>query len=69
MSNLSDQVILVTGASRGIGAAAAIEMAKQGARLCLSSRSAAACSDTLEKIKMLAGRHLLQVAICQIIEL
>jgi 3-oxoacyl-[acyl-carrier protein] reductase len=55
MRNLSEQVILVTGASRGIGAAAAIELAKQGARLCLSSRSAAACSDTLEKIKNAGG--------------
>ncbi|MEH6526298.1 MAG: SDR family oxidoreductase [Sneathiella sp.] len=55
MSNLSDQVILVTGASRGIGAAAAIELAKQGAKLCLSSRSAAACSDTLETIRNAGG--------------
>ncbi|USG62311.1 SDR family oxidoreductase [Sneathiella marina] len=55
MSNLSDQVILVTGASRGIGAAAAVELAKQGAKLCLSSRSAAACSDTLKIIKNAGG--------------
>lgn len=55
MSSLSNQVILVTGASRGIGAATAIELAKQGAKLCLSSRSAAACSDTLEKVRNTGG--------------
>jgi 3-oxoacyl-[acyl-carrier protein] reductase len=55
MNTLSGQVILVTGASRGIGASTAVELAKQGAKLCLSSRSAAACSDTLEQITNAGG--------------
>ncbi|MCF8466665.1 MAG: SDR family oxidoreductase [Sneathiella sp.] len=55
MGKLSDQVIIVTGASRGIGAAAAIELARNGAKLCLSSRSAAACSSILEQIKNEGG--------------
>ena len=50
MSNLSGKVVIVTGASRGIGAAAAIKLAQAGAQLSISSRKAAACSDTLETI-------------------
>jgi len=55
MSHLSNQVIIVTGASRGIGAAAAIALAENGAKLCLSSRSAASCSGVLEEIKNAGG--------------
>ena len=55
MGKLSGQVIIVTGASRGIGAAAAIELAQNGAKLCLSARSAAACSGVLEQIKNAGG--------------
>jgi len=50
MNTLSKKVVIVTGASRGIGAAAAIELARAGAKLSISSRNAAACSDTLETI-------------------
>ena len=55
MGQLSDQVIIVTGASRGIGAAAAITLAEQGATLCLSARAAASCSTVLEEIKNKGG--------------
>ncbi|MBO0334186.1 SDR family oxidoreductase [Sneathiella sp. CAU 1612] len=55
MSQLSDQVIIVTGASRGIGAAAALELARNGAKLCLSARSASSCSGILEQIKNAGG--------------
>lgn len=55
MNQLTDQVIIVTGASRGIGAAAAIALAESGAKLCLSSRSAAGCSGVLEEIKNAGG--------------
>jgi NAD(P)-dependent dehydrogenase (short-subunit alcohol dehydrogenase family) len=55
MGQLTDQVIIVTGASRGIGAAAAIELAAGGAKLCLSARAASSCSGVLEKIKNAGG--------------
>lgn len=55
MGQLSDKVAIVTGASRGIGAAAAIELARQGAKVSLSARTAAACNDTLQQISDLGG--------------
>ncbi len=50
MGILSDKVIILTGASRGIGAAAAIELASLGAKLSLSSRNKDACADTVKTI-------------------
>ena len=50
MSDLKDKVVIVTGASRGIGAAAAIELAARGARVVAAARNASACSDVLEQI-------------------
>ncbi|MFQ3585379.1 MAG: SDR family NAD(P)-dependent oxidoreductase, partial [Cyanobacteriota bacterium] len=37
MSSLANQVVLITGASAGIGEAVALEAAKQGARLVLAA--------------------------------
>lgn len=47
MSELNDQVALVTGASRGIGAAIAKEMFRLGAKVVLSARNL----DTLEQLR------------------
>lgn len=46
MSKLEDRVVIVTGASRGIGAAAARAFAAAGARVVLAARSA----DTIEQL-------------------
>jgi NADP-dependent 3-hydroxy acid dehydrogenase YdfG len=40
MSDLADKVVLITGASTGIGRAAAIAFRQQGARVALAARSA-----------------------------
>lgn len=44
------KVVLITGASRGIGEATAEAMADQGARVILSSRNADACQKVADKI-------------------
>lgn len=55
MQKLKDQAIIVTGASRGIGAAAALALAENGAKLCLSARTAAACAAVMEEIRNAGG--------------
>lgn len=55
MNSLSEKVILLTGASRGIGAAAAIELVSQGAKLCISSRNAADCQHVVDAIQSTGG--------------
>ena len=50
MADLSGKVVLVTGASRGIGAAAATALAKAGARVMLTARAGARCADVAHAI-------------------
>lgn len=58
MSNtFADQVVLITGASRGIGAATALAFAREGARVVLNYRSdEASAQQTLAEVKT-AGGH------------
>ena len=61
MSSLRDQVALVTGSSRGIGAAIAKLFAQQGARVVVHGRDAEALSSVRREIE-LAGGHTMQVS-------
>lgn len=56
MNSLSEKVILLTGASRGIGAAAAIEMASRGAKLCIGARKAEDCQNIVDHIQSAGGK-------------
>lgn len=53
---LDGRVAIVTGGSRGIGRAIAMGMAAEGARVVISSRSRAACTETVEAIVEAGGQ-------------
>ncbi|MFC0385297.1 SDR family NAD(P)-dependent oxidoreductase [Muricoccus vinaceus] len=52
---LEGRVALVTGASRGIGAAVAVELARLGAHLVLTARSQGGLEETDDRIRALGG--------------
>jgi NAD(P)-dependent dehydrogenase (short-subunit alcohol dehydrogenase family) len=49
--DLSGQVVIITGSSRGIGRAAAEIMASLGAKIVVSSRKLDACEDVVAAIR------------------
>ena len=53
---LHDKIVLITGASRGIGAEAARQLAKRGAHVVLAARSGAALESNAEAIRALGGQ-------------
>lgn len=59
---LKDKVAIVTGASRGIGQAIALELARQGAKLVLSASSAQNLKDTEDKLREMGFSHFIGVA-------
>tara|TARA_B100000963_G_C22631081_1_gene674975 strand:+ start:2258 stop:3025 length:768 start_codon:yes stop_codon:yes gene_type:complete len=55
--NLKNKSILITGSSRGIGKSIAIECAKHGAKVIVSSRNLKSCINTSEEINNLIGNE------------
>lgn len=57
---LKDQVVVITGASSGIGAASAVEFAKKGANLALVARS----TEKLREIESALSKYKIDVMLC-----
>lgn len=64
--NLSSKVALVTGASRGIGRAIAVELAKHGAEVFCTSTKAGGCDQTLEAIAALENDASAHALVCNV---
>lgn len=57
-STLRDKIVLITGGSSGIGRATALQLAGQGARLCLAARNAATLDETAKALRALGAEAL-----------
>lgn len=55
-STFNQKIVLITGASRGIGQAVAEQFAEQGATVIVSSRSLDACQQVVDQIKSAGGK-------------
>jgi 3-oxoacyl-[acyl-carrier protein] reductase len=64
--NLSSKVALVTGASRGIGRAVAVELARLGAEVFCTSTKAGGCDETLEAIAALENDASAHALVCNV---
>jgi retinol dehydrogenase-12 len=69
MPTLKDKIILVTGATSGIGEVTARELAKQGAHVVLLARNAEKAEATRRKILAAAGHDLVGVLLCDLSDL
>ena len=56
MFSLKDKVAIVTGASRGIGKAIAIQLSNSGAKVVVSSRKLEECEKVADEIKNMGGK-------------
>ena len=55
---LKDKVALITGGSSGIGRAAAVAMAREGAKIALTARRAKRCQEAVDEIEGMGGEAL-----------
>jgi NADP-dependent 3-hydroxy acid dehydrogenase YdfG len=62
MQNIDNKIVVVTGASSGIGRAIAIELAGHGARVVLSARSEASLSQVVDEITAAGGQAVAKTA-------
>ena len=53
--SLADRVALITGASRGLGAACAVELARRGARVVLLARTGGALEEVDDQVRAVGG--------------
>ncbi len=56
MSHVTNKAAIVTGASRGIGRAISLELAQQGAHVCVTARSQNAIDELAQEINASGGR-------------
>jgi NAD(P)-dependent dehydrogenase (short-subunit alcohol dehydrogenase family) len=54
--DVTDRVVLVTGGSRGLGAAMCVGLAERGARVIVASRKLSACEELVESITAAGGQ-------------
>ncbi|OGX88537.1 SDR family NAD(P)-dependent oxidoreductase [Hymenobacter glacialis] len=69
MSDLQHQIILVTGATSGIGKVTATELAKKGAHLVLLARNADKATATQHEIQAAAGHQRVDVLLADLADL
>ena len=64
MWNLKDKTVVITGATNGIGKAAALELAKQGPKLLLTFRNQELADNLLAEIKTAAPDVSVELIYC-----
>ncbi|MDB5267853.1 MAG: hypothetical protein JWP58_893 [Hymenobacter sp.] len=69
MPDLQNQIILVTGATSGIGKVTATELAKLGAHVVILARSAEKAADAQQEIKAAAGHDHVDVLLADLADL
>ncbi len=64
--NLQGKTALVTGASRGIGASIAQELAREGVQVCLAARDTARLEEVAASITAISGSNRTAIATCDL---
>ena len=66
--NLNGKTALVTGASRGIGASIARELAREGVRVCLTARDATKLDEVAASVAAISGSNRTAIIACDLRE-